>query len=131
MAGDLVGAVGFEPTALCSQSRCATRLRYAPMARLSHRHGCACRPRPSGLNVRVLVVRWLLWAGGMPPHAASSFAGALMIRWRRRARFLVGLVAVALAASIPAAQGPGPLWPQWGATPQHTGFVSVAGQDLN
>jgi hypothetical protein len=26
----LVGAVGFELTTLCSQSRCATRLRYAP-----------------------------------------------------------------------------------------------------
>jgi hypothetical protein len=29
-AGFLVGAEGFEPTTLCSQSRCATRLRYAP-----------------------------------------------------------------------------------------------------
>src|ERR1700677_4310044 len=26
----MVGAEGFEPSALCSQSRCATRLRYAP-----------------------------------------------------------------------------------------------------
>ena len=26
----MVGAVGFELTTLCSQSRCATRLRYAP-----------------------------------------------------------------------------------------------------
>jgi hypothetical protein len=26
----MVGAEGFEPPALCSQSRCATRLRYAP-----------------------------------------------------------------------------------------------------
>ncbi len=26
----VVGAEGFEPPALCSQSRCATRLRYAP-----------------------------------------------------------------------------------------------------
>jgi hypothetical protein len=30
---DLVGAVGFELTTLCSQSRCATRLRYAPNKR--------------------------------------------------------------------------------------------------
>ena|GEM_PF-2409503 len=29
----LVGAVGFELTTLCSQSRCATRLRYAPRKR--------------------------------------------------------------------------------------------------
>ncbi len=27
---EMVGAVGFELTTLCSQSRCATRLRYAP-----------------------------------------------------------------------------------------------------
>ena len=27
----MVGAAGFEPTTLCSQSRCATRLRYAPI----------------------------------------------------------------------------------------------------
>ncbi len=26
----LVGAAGFEPATLCSQSRCATRLRYTP-----------------------------------------------------------------------------------------------------
>ena len=26
----MVGTAGFEPAALCSQSRCATRLRYVP-----------------------------------------------------------------------------------------------------
>lgn len=26
----VVGATGFEPATLCSQSRCATKLRYAP-----------------------------------------------------------------------------------------------------
>jgi hypothetical protein len=30
----LVGAAGFELATLCSQSRCATRLRYAPTARI-------------------------------------------------------------------------------------------------
>src|SRR5687768_5506886 len=30
--GNLVGAAGFEPATLCSQSRCATRLRHAPLA---------------------------------------------------------------------------------------------------
>jgi hypothetical protein len=30
----MVGAEGFEPPALCSQSRCATRLRYAPTMNL-------------------------------------------------------------------------------------------------
>jgi hypothetical protein len=29
-ARGLVGAAGFEPATLCSQSRCATRLRHAP-----------------------------------------------------------------------------------------------------
>ena len=33
----LVGAVGFELTTLCSQSRCATRLRYAPKKRAFYR----------------------------------------------------------------------------------------------
>src|SRR5438309_383205 len=28
--GNVVGATGFEPPTRCSQSRCATRLRYAP-----------------------------------------------------------------------------------------------------
>src|SRR5215211_2624630 len=31
MSQAVVGAAGFEPATLCSQSRCATRLRYAPM----------------------------------------------------------------------------------------------------
>src|SRR5450759_4684423 len=35
----MVGAEGFEPPTLCSQSRCATRLRYAPTSRLSHERG--------------------------------------------------------------------------------------------
>ena len=30
MDSRVVGATGFEPVTLCSQSRCATRLRYAP-----------------------------------------------------------------------------------------------------
>ena len=32
---NLVGATGFEPATLCSQSRCATRLRYAPTPKTS------------------------------------------------------------------------------------------------
>ena len=27
----MVGVTGFEPATLCSQSRCATKLRYTPM----------------------------------------------------------------------------------------------------
>ena len=32
----MVGAVRFELTTLCSQSRCATRLRYAPTNLILH-----------------------------------------------------------------------------------------------
>ena len=39
----MVGAEGFEPPTLCSQSRCATRLRYAPILGLYRNR------RPSGL----------------------------------------------------------------------------------
>ena len=34
LRGKLVGTAGFEPAALCSQSRCATRLRYVPTDKL-------------------------------------------------------------------------------------------------
>ena len=36
----MVGAEGFEPPTLCSQSRCATRLRYAPTAFLDFSADC-------------------------------------------------------------------------------------------
>ena len=41
----MVGAVGFELTTLCSQSRCATRLRYAPKG------GNYTRKRPHAAEV--------------------------------------------------------------------------------
>ena len=31
---EMVGVLGFEPRTLCSQSRCATRLRYTPIIKL-------------------------------------------------------------------------------------------------
>jgi hypothetical protein len=31
MANNMVGMTGFEPATLCSQSRCATKLRYIPL----------------------------------------------------------------------------------------------------
>jgi hypothetical protein len=43
VADSMVGAEGFEPPTLCSQSRCATRLRYAPIP------GLYRNQRPSGL----------------------------------------------------------------------------------
>src|SRR5690606_34400942 len=59
----MVGVAGFEPTTLWSQTRCATRLRHTPMARLipetwrngseenfptNTRHGRRLPPRPVG-----------------------------------------------------------------------------------
>ena len=35
----LVGETGFEPATLCSQSRCATRLRYSPTCPAGMRRG--------------------------------------------------------------------------------------------
>src|SRR6201996_3880032 len=41
----MVGAEGFEPPTLCSQSRCATRLRYAPTGLIVAHHPCSfCAP---------------------------------------------------------------------------------------
>jgi hypothetical protein len=41
----MVGAEGFEPPTLCSQSRCATRLRYAPTV-LVYRIACDTASQP-------------------------------------------------------------------------------------
>lgn len=43
---NLVGAVGFELTTLCSQSRCATRLRYAPKGGDYTRNWCLASAVP-------------------------------------------------------------------------------------
>jgi hypothetical protein len=51
--GEMVGAIGFEPTTPCSRSRCATRLRYAPnlsefCRRITRRKSApACGVRPA------------------------------------------------------------------------------------
>ena len=55
----MVGAEGFEPPTLCSQSRCATRLRYAPTSNFdciadqnpvpsAPGSGTVCESSPSG-----------------------------------------------------------------------------------
>lgn len=38
----IVGAAGFEPAASCSQSKCATRLRYAPLHTRVRGVGATC-----------------------------------------------------------------------------------------
>ena len=47
----LVGETGFEPATLCSQSRCATRLRYAPKAPAALRYR-RFRPSANGHDSR-------------------------------------------------------------------------------
>src|SRR3954447_18652947 len=64
----MVGAEGFEPPTLCSQSRCATRLRYAPTALVST--STVIKPAPVG-------------GGG---RAAPSFIHELNLLWRRPGR---------------------------------------------
>ncbi len=54
-----------------------------------------------------------------------------MTRWCPRLLAAFVLVAFPAAVAIVRAADPAPFWPQWGADPQHTGFVSVAGQNLN
>src|SRR5438477_52099 len=41
----MVGETGFEPATLCSQSRCATRLRYSPRPRSLGRIAMLASPR--------------------------------------------------------------------------------------
>ena len=76
--GRVVGAEGFEPPTLCSQSRCATRLRHAP-----HRTGAARAGRrivaassPRGCAQRLQARRQVVAPPGLSssstPAAASS-----------------------------------------------------------
>src|SRR5262249_5357060 len=47
-AGGMVGAARFEPETLCSQSRCATGLRYAPNTWKSFTMSFGCRSQGAG-----------------------------------------------------------------------------------
>lgn len=60
----LVGAAGFEPATPCSQSRCATRLRYAPADSQVSIHSTPLvvnnhfvSPRSCNLSVRFLACK--------------------------------------------------------------------------
>src|SRR3954468_20114086 len=56
-SSEMVGATGFEPATLCSQSRCATRLRYAPtlkMLDLTANLAQVAGPRPWPPGVKLL-----------------------------------------------------------------------------
>ena len=63
----MVGAIGFEPTTLWSQTRCATRLRYAPTSLLFYlvaglKFECLyllCRVTPEGVvRLQLDTYRW-------------------------------------------------------------------------
>ena len=62
---ELVGAVGFELTTLCSQSRCATRLRYAPTRESAFYHLPETRTRSraylSAINIPCLGRAFLIF----------------------------------------------------------------------
>src|SRR5439155_11514003 len=92
--------------------------------------------RPTGVTCASSSGGRILLAGRLEGarHAAASLMGGPMTRWRWLGRFVFALVSAVLllaAASALKAAGPAPFWPQWAANPQHTGFVPVAGQNLN
>jgi hypothetical protein len=68
----MVGAEGFEPPTLCSQSRCATRLRYAPISSFD------CNPVRSrsilrdALRVRLSALRRLAASGSFRGRFSRS-----------------------------------------------------------
>src|ERR1700710_1308823 len=53
---EMVGAAGFEPATLCSQSRCATRLRHAPPESYLPK-ACEERPRTGRGILRIALQR--------------------------------------------------------------------------
>ena len=71
----VVGAKGFEPSTLWSQTRCATRLRYAPTRLDSNRHsgaGGCCSAKVSGMrNNNGMALPWLAPGDAFPPVGQS------------------------------------------------------------
>jgi hypothetical protein len=85
----LVGAEGFEPPTLCSQSRCATRLRYAPTFLFSivSRIGFDSNQRrrfslkntslrdiasAGNLQTEVAAVTWIFFKENLPFHSVKK-----------------------------------------------------------
>ena len=72
----MVGATGFEPATSCSQSRCATRLRYAPTVQmLTRQQAVDDRDVAPGL-VRPLVLRLLAVGLGAESRGGDRVGGA-------------------------------------------------------
>jgi hypothetical protein len=66
----LVGATGFEPATSCSQSRRATRLRYAPSAARPSPRDPGILPVPAAIVTRDLA--FLAWPGiGKPRNGVA------------------------------------------------------------
>jgi hypothetical protein len=59
----MVGEIGFEPTTLWSQTRCATRLRYSPTP-------CNYQPGSAFIHYSLTRVRVADWAA--PRHHATT-----------------------------------------------------------
>jgi membrane protease YdiL (CAAX protease family) len=87
----MVGAAGFEPAALCSQSRCATRLRYAPTR------------EDRIINILTLsfvaiAISWgyTLWAAFASPFAAPEHFSTLVAEIAVRKAIVLGVILVLL-----------------------------------
>jgi hypothetical protein len=83
----LVGAVRFERTTLCSQSRCATRLRHAPtflhfISDLRHHHANAARE--PGLESDEMVAALIKSADVMVERLAGGGLTRFASTWQHR-----------------------------------------------
>ncbi len=78
----MVGAVGFELTTLCSQSRCATRLRYAPKKRAFYRWSLV-----RSIKDRIIAIRFWVADARVQLTVAIIFSDGLKMRQRQRNLF--------------------------------------------
>jgi hypothetical protein len=88
----MVGAEGFEPPALCSQSRCATRLRYAPtLSILPHRRVWWCWVGAGASEGEAGRLRccdqwpskiWIMWVDTQPKRSRGRISNAAKMRQR-------------------------------------------------
>lgn len=83
----MVGIAGFEPATACSQSRCATKLRYIPIKWRRRRDSNPRALRPNDLANRPLKPTWVLLRmermTGIGPASTAWRAGALPLSYIR------------------------------------------------
>ena len=70
----MVGETGFEPATLCSQSRCATRLRYSPRF-VECRIECALLPNNDPMLDSGVTGMYVLQIAEVPASAMHGTAG--------------------------------------------------------